>query len=635
MTDILEIVASNCAVSALLTAALVLLVRRDVNPRLMHLLFVLVLVKLFTPPIFVIGLSAADQTPVESVPVLIADTGDVAITHSDESASNPAPDWRTILVALWAAGSAVVFAVVVLRFVCFSRRMKTARDTPGFIGDMTRSLSQRLGLKRVPETRVLPLSISPAVWSLAGRPTILLPSHLVEQMPRERLQTIVAHELAHIQRKDHWVRHLELAAIVAFWWNPFVWWARKQLHELEERCCDAMVLQFLRGCSRNYAIALVETMEFLCDESRWLPLGATGANPTTSLCRRIEMLKSGTSARTLSVRAVITCGCLLAAPMMLAFGENPVSQTEIQSKLYRLGDLASDADSIVSRARRNIAPGQWRRDGGPFSIRQTNDGRLVVTASAKVHEKIALFLRFQAVAAQREALTKEMQRLSSTLSAEELDDRVLQGMSTTIPDGTQLSIPLPEGSKSGDGSQLNLQLRNEFHMDDVEGPQAVRDQLLRFTTDGGERVIIKGRLWSEGSSVEKGQLLWFNGSTMESADEKSGMSEPVQGEIGMEDGGFGMSESEGEPRQGLSGFGFGGVSKDGSFGGGVPAQNGGQAMATGGSALGSGVGAATPGANSNRSSGRTPAERPRGPYRLKDDGEVPGGATPSVEFSDD
>ncbi len=39
------------------------------------------------------------------------------------------------------------------------------------------------------------------------------------------LRWVVAHELAHVWRRDHLVRWLEWVACVVFWWNPVAWWA--------------------------------------------------------------------------------------------------------------------------------------------------------------------------------------------------------------------------------------------------------------------------------------------------------------------------------------------------------------------------------------------------------------------------
>ena len=82
---------------------------------------------------------------------------------------------------------------------------------------------------------------------------VVIPATLPKQIGSERLRWILAHELAHVKRRDHLVRWLEWLACVAFWWNPIVWWTRRNLRLDEEVACDAMVLDRLNAEPRAYA----------------------------------------------------------------------------------------------------------------------------------------------------------------------------------------------------------------------------------------------------------------------------------------------------------------------------------------------------------------------------------------------
>ena len=67
---------------------------------------------------------------------------------------------------------------------------------------------------------------------------------------------LLLHELAHLKRRDHWVRWLELVVAGLYWWHPVVWWARRALREAEEQCCDAWVVWAMPDRSRTYASCL-------------------------------------------------------------------------------------------------------------------------------------------------------------------------------------------------------------------------------------------------------------------------------------------------------------------------------------------------------------------------------------------
>ena len=79
------------------------------------------------------------------------------------------------------------------------------------------------------------------------RPLVLLPASILTATPPEMLDAIIAHELAHIRRGDHWVAWLELAAGVVWWWNPLFWFTRKRLRESAEMACDALAIGTATG----------------------------------------------------------------------------------------------------------------------------------------------------------------------------------------------------------------------------------------------------------------------------------------------------------------------------------------------------------------------------------------------------
>ena len=131
------------------------------------------------------------------------------------------------------------------------------------VHDRARLLAERLGLRHCPRVWVVPAPISPLLWALVGEPRLLVPASLLERLTEEQWDTLLAHELAHLRRRDHWVRILELACLGLYWWHPAVWWARCRLREVEEQCCDAWVVWALPGAVETYATAPVEAVTYL------------------------------------------------------------------------------------------------------------------------------------------------------------------------------------------------------------------------------------------------------------------------------------------------------------------------------------------------------------------------------------
>jgi beta-lactamase regulating signal transducer with metallopeptidase domain len=194
------------------------------------------------------------------------------------------------LVCVWAAGTALWIALSLRRIRRFKLLLRRARRAPAHLQEEVRILADQLGLKRVPEVRVARRRFSPLVWALFGRPTILLPAGLLRKLTRPQRTALLLHELAHLRRRDHWTKSVELAAITVYWWLPTAWLARRHADCAAEHCCDALVVSHSPTASRAYAEALLATIDFLSPTPTPLPLGASGFSQFGQVSRRIEMI---------------------------------------------------------------------------------------------------------------------------------------------------------------------------------------------------------------------------------------------------------------------------------------------------------------------------------------------------------
>src|SRR5262249_33842821 len=101
-------------------------------------------------------------------------------------------------------------------------------------------LCRVIGRSRPLPTRPLRISnelIIPAVVGLF-RPAVILPRDW-RQWTNATRRAVLAHEFAHIRRKDLFVRCLARFAKCIFWFNPLVWWLSFKLSQLSEMACDA------------------------------------------------------------------------------------------------------------------------------------------------------------------------------------------------------------------------------------------------------------------------------------------------------------------------------------------------------------------------------------------------------------
>src|SRR5439155_10808699 len=140
------------------------------------------------------------------------------------------------------------------------------------------------------------------------------------------------------------------------WWHPVVWWARRELGEAEEQCCDAWVLWAMPGASRRYALALVETLDFLSEARPALPVAASGLGQVHDLRRRLTMIMRGTTPRRLSwtgLLAVAGAAALL-LPLGPTLAQQPAPQEDgdgVQAQRNRAEDALHKAEMNLQKAR--------------------------------------------------------------------------------------------------------------------------------------------------------------------------------------------------------------------------------------------------------------------------------------------
>ncbi len=334
MNDLLlQFGVSNLIVSLLLALSAYLVQTKTKRPVIAHLLWLLVLVKLITPPLFNLNLIEWTATPsAELLPFVGA--GAVSMAPSIETGIDWAAESKFFLLMLWSVGSAIVLCISLARVVRFDRLMQRASKPAGEeLQFIARQLAGKLGLQKIPTVYTSSANISPMVWWVGGRVRLLIPEQLQRDMDKSELRWVLAHELAHVKRRDHMVRWLEWLACVAFWWNPIAWVARRNLRINEEVCCDALVLRSMQVSPRTYATSLLSVLEFLSaapsgSQAYHPPALSSAIDSGGFLEARIRMIISNNklpaTPRWLSVALMTTA--MLVLPLGVASAQDPESK---------------------------------------------------------------------------------------------------------------------------------------------------------------------------------------------------------------------------------------------------------------------------------------------------------------------
>ena len=153
------------------------------------------------------------------------------------------------MLLVWFVCAMLFAAYFAIGYACMVRRFRGPRLAPAPVID---ALLDRFRFSRDPRICVSRSRRAPLTFGVF-RPTVLLPEDLT--VGDARFQLVLAHELAHIRRKDCLRKLLLTVCLCLYWWDPLVWLMVGLANRDMELACDEAVLRAL-GPDRRKAYAL-------------------------------------------------------------------------------------------------------------------------------------------------------------------------------------------------------------------------------------------------------------------------------------------------------------------------------------------------------------------------------------------
>ena len=242
---------------------------------------------------------------------LVSTSTEFEILDSRPRSTAPARrSFADVALTIWIAGAALSLATLLFGIVWLL--WLSSRSTPAgpVWVDAEASVRGALGLPAPVRMRVTRHPALLVTWG-AINPVILLPAD-ADSWPAERVSLVLAHEMAHLARRD-WLMQLAAEMVRAIhWFNPLFWLACARLRQESEHASDDVVLDL--GFARTlYATHLVDLARAFSTHGRtWLPAPSI-ARPSTLERRVRAMLSPHTNRRPQSIARRLAVAMLLAA----------------------------------------------------------------------------------------------------------------------------------------------------------------------------------------------------------------------------------------------------------------------------------------------------------------------------------
>ena len=191
--------------------------------------------------------------------------------------------WYEVLALSWL----LVVMFLSIRFLWlkdrFIRSLKIVSAPRYSLENLLKNLSNQLKLMQEVQLLLVANTLSPLVLN---KRTIVVPIKALEELSLEQQESMLAHELAHLQRRDDlWLKLSQVLQIVLFF-QPLNRWVFQQIYEVTEQICDAKAVQVTQN---NQALAkcLVEVAGWFTSQPRWVVSMAARQKPLTTRVKQL------------------------------------------------------------------------------------------------------------------------------------------------------------------------------------------------------------------------------------------------------------------------------------------------------------------------------------------------------------
>jgi len=220
------------------------------------------------------------------------------------------------VVALWVAGVMVISIRTLAAWRHLSGLRRAAdRQAALSLVPVVERLRVLFGLARRVDIGLTASISNPMVVGWL-KPVILMPPAVLARLPLAQLEMLIAHELAHLRRHDHWINLFQIVTETLMFYHPVVTMISRRIRIEREKACDDLAVAATRR--RLDYVEMLASLENYRGAGRALALGIQDGQVLARIRRLVEFREPRASRGTVlpALIALLGVSALLAMPLI-------------------------------------------------------------------------------------------------------------------------------------------------------------------------------------------------------------------------------------------------------------------------------------------------------------------------------
>lgn len=220
-----------------------------------------------------------------------------------------------IICSIWLLGM-VILMIRLLGGLFYTHRLRTTQLEP-ITGEWLNIIEETIIKLRVTiplEASFSKIARSPMTLGII-KPILLFPASSITGLSTKQIESIVAHEIAHVIRHDYLFNILQSIVEIVFFYHPAIWLISTHIRGERENCCDDIAVEITED-----RVAYVKALASIQLNSAQSPKMAMNFSKNGhSLLNRIKRIQNQDTMKTNFLEGVIATGVIIIGLSLASF----------------------------------------------------------------------------------------------------------------------------------------------------------------------------------------------------------------------------------------------------------------------------------------------------------------------------